>query len=96
MLNVKDNFFIMADMGNNSLIMNDRLQQLLEQLPSFIVLGISIVLVINILILLLHVMTWGIVIGCIIWLFITLKNMFFSPRVPKKHKRIIIDHDEHH
>ena len=72
--------------------MNNRIQQILEQLVPFVVLGVAIALVIGLFIMLTYVMFWGVFFGAIIWVAMKIKNYLFpSPLV--KHEGRVIEHD---
>lgn len=75
-------------------IMNNKLQQLLEQLIPFILFGIAIALVIGLFIMISYVLVWGIMLGAIIWAGYAIKNYFFPPYSPEKKDGRIIEHDD--
>jgi len=74
--------------------MNNKFKQMLEQLPTFIVLGIAIAIIIGLFIMLSYVLVWGLLLGAIIWLVVMIKNYFFPPTSQDKHTGRIIEHDE--
>ncbi|WP_133130410.1 hypothetical protein [Legionella yabuuchiae] len=74
--------------------MDKKLQNILEQLIPFIILGIGIALAIGLLIMFSYVLVWGIVIGGIIWLVYFVKSYFFPSHSPKKKNGRIIEHND--
>lgn len=75
--------------------MSNKFKQMLEQLPTFIVLGIAIALIIGVFIMLSYVVVWGLLLGGIIWLVVVIKN-YLSPVISSsKHEDgRIIEHDD--
>lgn len=74
--------------------MNNKFKQMLEQLPTFIILGIAIALIIGLFIMLSYVIVWGLLLGAIIWLVVVIKN-YLSPFLSsKKNEGRIIEHDD--
>ena len=72
--------------------MNEKMKQMLEQLPTFIILGIAIALIIGLFIMLSYVIVWGLLLGGIIWLIVMIKNYFFPPSTKTDGR--IIEHDD--
>lgn len=77
--------------------MNKKLQQLLEQIIPFIILGIAIAFAIGLFVMFSYVLVWGILIGGVFWLISLVKN-FFAPKKkhPSSKKGRIIEHDDNH
>ena len=74
--------------------MKQKLDRFIEQLPSFIILGIGISLVVGILIMFSYVVVWGVLLGGVIWLGVVIKSYLFPDNKPKHHKNRIIEHEE--
>ncbi len=79
--------------------MNDKLQrifgQALNTLGPFILLGIVIACVIGLFILSYYVFLWGMIIGCILWVFNLIKrSLSTNNTTEKKTEGRIIDHDK--
>ena len=75
--------------------MNKKLQDIFEPIFPFIVLGIAIALLIGVFIMLSYVVLWGIVLGVIVWLAVSIKHYFFPPKKTLvKHKGQIIEHEK--
>ena len=72
--------------------MNNKIQQIFEQLVPFVVLGVSIALIIGLFIMLSYVLFWGILFGTGIWVAVKIKNYLFPSPLPKQKGRII-EHD---
>jgi hypothetical protein len=73
--------------------MNNKIQQMLAQIPSFLVLGIAIALIVGLFIMLSYVLIWGVFLGGIIWIAMVIKNFLF-PRLTNKKEGRILDHDD--
>lgn len=73
--------------------MNEKVKQMLGQLPTFIILGIAIALLIGLFVMLSYVVVWGLLLGGVIWLIVMLKNYLF-PSSPDKNDGRIIEHDD--
>ncbi len=73
--------------------MNNKLQELFEQVIPFIVLGIAIALIIGLFIMLSYVLFWGILLGALIWVAVLIKNYLF-PSLPSKKEGRVIEHDD--
>jgi hypothetical protein len=74
--------------------MNNKLQELLEQLIPYILLGIAIALIVGLFIMLSYVLIWGIVIGGVIWLVMAIKNLLFPTVKIDNKKGRVIEHDD--
>ncbi|WP_133128341.1 hypothetical protein [Legionella nagasakiensis] len=74
--------------------MNNKLQQILEHLIPFIMLGIAIAFAVGLLIMFFYVVVWGIIIGGFIWLVVFIKNYFFHRQSPKNSEGRIIEHKD--
>ncbi len=74
--------------------MNEKLKQMLGQLPTFIILGIAIALLIGLFVMLSYVVVWGLLLGGVIWLIVMLKNYLFPPPSSEKNDGRIIEHDD--
>lgn len=66
---------------------------MLAQIPSFLVLGIAIALIVGLFIMLSYVLVWGIFLGGLIWIAMLIKNLLF-PRLTNNKKGRILDHDD--
>lgn len=74
--------------------MNDKLQQALQTLIPFIVLGVAIALAIGLLVMFSYVFLWGLLIGAVLWIIALAKQyLFTTPKIDKEHGRII-EHDD--
>ena len=75
------------------------IKQFLQQLPPFIILGVSIALAVGVFILFSYVLLWGILIGAILW-GANLLVEYFKPSSTTQHnakkpsRGRIIDHDK--
>lgn len=74
--------------------MNNKFKQMLEQLPTFIILGIAVAMIIGLFIMLSYVLVWGLLLGAIIWLVVMIKNYFFPAPLQGKHEGRVIEHDD--
>lgn len=74
--------------------MNNKFKQMLELLPTFIILGIAIAMVIGLFIMLSYVLVWGLLLGAIIWLVVMIKNYFFPQSSQDKKAGRVIEHDD--
>jgi hypothetical protein len=75
--------------------MNEKLQNLLENLIPYLMLGFAIALIIGLFIMFSYLLIWGILIGGVLWVFSLFKNLF-SPNSPKakiESKGRIIEHN---
>lgn len=77
------------------------IKQFLQQLPPFIILGISIALAVGVFILFSYVLLWGILIGAILWggnllvqYFKSSNTMSNKSDIKKTSQGRIIDHDQ--
>jgi hypothetical protein len=75
--------------------MSNKFKQMLEQLPTFIILGIAIALIVGVFVMLSYVVVWGLLLGGIIWLVVVIKNYLFPVISSNKHEKgRIIEHDD--
>lgn len=74
--------------------MNKKLQQMMESLVPFVILGIGIALAIGLLIMFSYVLVWGVLIGGVIWIIYFIKSYFFNHSKPQEGKGRIIEHDD--
>jgi len=74
--------------------MNEKFKQMLEQLPTFIILGIAIALLIGLFVMLSYVVVWGLLLGGVIWIIFLIKNYFLPSASSDKHDGRIIEHDD--
>ena len=74
--------------------MNNKLKQMLTLLPTFIIMGIAIALIIGLFIMLSYVIIWGLILGGILWIGAVIKSYFFASRSNSKHSGITIEHDD--
>lgn len=77
--------------------MHKTIQRLISTFLPFISLGVIITLIFVLLVMLSYVFLWGIIIGAILWLAVTIKRYFFPPIARKKPTGRIIEHqpDDH-
>jgi len=74
--------------------MNNKLQQLLETIVPFLVLGVAIALFVGLLFMFSYVLVWGLLIGGILWLIAFVKQYLFPSEVPTKTQGRVIEHDD--
>lgn len=74
--------------------MNNKFKQMLEQLPTFIILGIAVAMIIGLFIMLSYVLVWGLLLGAIIWLVVMIKNYLFPTPSQDKHEGRVIEHED--
>ena len=74
--------------------MNKKIQELFQQLPPFMMLGVGIAFFIALMIMFFYVLIWGAIIGGIIWVGFVIKNALFPKKAKPKSKGRIIEHDE--
>lgn len=74
--------------------MNEKLQQFLENIIPFLVLGVAIALFVGLLFMFSYILVWGIFIGAILWLLNLGKEYLFPNKEETKEKGRIIDHDD--
>ncbi|AHE66127.1 hypothetical protein Loa_00557 [Legionella oakridgensis ATCC 33761 = DSM 21215] len=70
-------------------LMNNKLQQILEHLIPFIMLGIAIAFAVGLLMMFFYVVIWGIIIGGFIWLVVFIKTIFSRIKLQKTLKAIL-------
>lgn len=73
--------------------MDRRLHHIITQIVPFLTIGVSIALIIGIFIFLSYVLVWGIALGLILWLIVTIKNYFFPGASQKPLQGRIIEHE---
>lgn len=73
------------------------MKKVIDSIIPFFIFGFAVAIFITLLLLIFHIMFWGLIIGAITWLIVTIKNKFF----PKHHKAKtvhrdgrIIEHDD--
>jgi len=74
--------------------MNIKLQRIIGQLIPFILIGIIIAFSIGLLVIFSYVLMWGLLIGAVIWVTITVKNYFFPRQSPVKTPGRVIEHED--
>lgn len=74
--------------------MNNKLKQMVDLLPTFIILGIAIALLVGLFIMLSYVIVWGLLLGGIIWVGFVIKNYFFPSSSTKNTGGRVIEHDD--
>jgi cobalamin biosynthesis protein CobD/CbiB len=74
--------------------MNNKLKQMVNLLPGFIILGVAIALLFGLFIMLSYVIVWGLLLGGIIWVGFVIKNYFFPYSSTKKAGGRVIEHDD--
>ena len=74
--------------------MNDKIQQYLENLAPFLVLGVAIALFVGFLFMFSYILIWGVIIGGMLWLITIAKSYFFPEEPNKKDNGRIIEHDD--
>lgn len=79
--------------------MNSKLERLLGNLIPFLIIGITIALAIGLFIMFSYVLMWGLLIGGILWVLYSIKNLIFShqnrSKTPVKTKKgRIIEHND--
>jgi hypothetical protein len=75
--------------------MNEKLQQYLENLMPFLMLGIAIAIVIWLFIMFSYVLLWGLLIGGVLWVISLFKKLFFNDtKTSIESKGRIIEHND--
>lgn len=74
--------------------MNYKLQQVVQAIVPFMVIGIAISLVVGLLIMFSYVLVWGVFLGGILWIAAIIKNFLFPPKPLDKNESRIIEHDD--
>ena len=74
--------------------MNNKLKQMLELLPTFIIMGIAIALIIGLFIMLSYVVVWGLILGGLLWVGVVIKNYLCPSQSVSKNKGRIIEHND--
>lgn len=74
--------------------MNSRLQQALQNLVPFVILGILVAFLIGLIFMFSYILVWGLVIGGILWIISFLKQFFLPSKAVKKQEGRIIDHND--
>lgn len=74
--------------------MNDKLQQMIETLIPFLVIGVAIALLFGLLMMFSYVLVWGLLIGGVLWLVALAKQFLFPSTSEKKEAGRIIEHDD--
>lgn len=74
--------------------MNNKLQQLLQTLIPFLVIGVMIALFVGLLIMFSYALLWGLVIGGVLWIASLIKTMLFPSPSSHKHEGRIIEHND--
>lgn len=72
----------------------NKIQELIEQLVPFIVLGIAIALIIGLFIMVSYVLIWGLVLGGIIWVGVAIKSLLFPSKSSGKNEGRVIEHKD--
>lgn len=77
--------------------MNEKVQQVIENLVPFLMIGVAIALVIGLFIMFSYVLVWGLLIGGILWILSIIKALVFpseSNHTLVKSKGRIIEHND--
>lgn len=74
--------------------MNEKLQQFLENIIPFLVIGVAIALLVGLLFMFSYILVWGILIGGVLWLINLGKEYLFPNEEKKKDSGRIIEHDD--
>ena len=74
--------------------MNNKLKQMIELLPTFIVIGIALALITGLFIMLSYVLVWGLILGGILWIGMLIKNYLFPSAAMTKNEGRIIEHQD--
>ena len=74
--------------------MNNKLKLMLELLPTFMMVGIAIALIIGLFIMLSYVVVWGLILGGILWVGVLIKNYLFPSATLRKNEGRIIEHHD--
>lgn len=74
--------------------MSNKMQELLETLIPFIILGVAIALLLGLLVMFSYVLVWGLLIGGGLWLISVAKEYLFPSGAAKKDKGRVIEHDD--
>lgn len=75
--------------------MNHKLQQMLQTLVPFLVIGVIVAMCIGLLIMFSYALLWGLVIGGVLWIASLIKTMLFpSPPPPRQNEGRIIEHND--
>lgn len=75
--------------------MNDKLKPILENLATFLLLGVALALVIGLFIMLSYVLVWGLLIGGVLWLISLIYGYFLVDKEKlSSSKGRIIEHDD--
>jgi hypothetical protein len=67
-------------------------QEIVEQFVPYVILGVAIALVIGLFIMLSHVFLWGLLLGAILWIGITIKNYVLPSTTSTDKKGRVIEH----
>jgi hypothetical protein len=73
----------------------NKIQELIEQLVPFILLGITIAAIIALFIMVSYVLIWGLVLGGILWIGVVVKSFLFPTQSPIKKEGRIIEYKDH-
>jgi hypothetical protein len=74
--------------------MNNRIQQILENIIPYLMLGVFIALFLALIYILSYIFVWGLIIGAVLWIFVAIKHYFLRNQLPAaKRKGRIIEHD---
>lgn len=74
--------------------MKNTLQQLLQTLIPFMVIGVIIALFIGLLIMFSYALLWGLAIGGLLWIGSLIKAMLFPTAPKNQHEGRIIEHND--
>ncbi|MFC3908844.1 hypothetical protein ACFORL_07110 [Legionella dresdenensis] len=75
--------------------MNGKLQQIIQSLVPFLIMGIAIAMLIGLFIMFSYVLIWGIFIGGVLWFAALIKDYLFPPPPEEKHEGRVIEHKDH-
>ena len=79
---------------NHRCQMSKKIQELFQQLPPFMMLGVGIAFFIALMIMFFYVLIWGAIIGGIIWVGFVIKNALFPKKEKTESSGRIIEHDD--
>lgn len=69
-------------------------QEIVEQFVPYVIIGVGIALVVGLFIVLSHVFLWGLVLGAILWIGITIKNYILPSASSANKKGRVIEHND--
>jgi len=73
-------------------MMKNNLNKITELLFPCLILGVFLALVIGLFIMLSYVLVWGLLIGAVLWIGVSIKNQFFPEAPPNKREGRVFEH----